>query len=206
MCCFLNRALPFCLALFVGIALTSAVSHKTSTTRGWKSCHRSWASYHLVSETPLKIESVPDWDFSDAAKKSTGASASLRLIALFDSDGIVKEIRPYPMLPFGVAESEAGHGQYADYTPMMMETQFVKQLPYGFTESAIEQVRLIRFKPRLVDGQPVSEWVMVNTEFGYTESRFSIGCSAITVTVMNDNGTLWHGNTWIQRVRGCILV
>lgn len=194
--CFLNRALPFCLALFAGIALASFVSHEESTRNVLRLAH-------VANETALKIDSVPDLDFSDAAKKSGGAAGSLRLIALFDADGSVKEIKPYPMLPYGVPESEAGHGKFAEYTPMMIDGRFVNELPYSFTETAIEQLREIRFTPKTSDGKAVSEWVMVNTVFSFNDSRWSFGCNSIYVTLMDDKGTIWHGETWVDRNRGC---
>ncbi|HEY6242481.1 MAG TPA: hypothetical protein VIX17_00965 [Pyrinomonadaceae bacterium] len=156
--------------------------------------------------TPISNIFLPDLDFPESFKRfETFYGASLRLKALFDSDGRVKQIAPYPMLPYGVPESAAGKGEFLDYTPFMTHWKFVKELPYGLTEMAIVQIERAGFSPAMSDGQPVGQWVMINIEFGYNENRFASDCSTIDVTIMDDKDVRWTGNTWVHRERGCVL-
>lgn len=193
----LIRAVPFSLSLALGLVITGAI--------GRRECKRpSDRQVHVSVEVPLKIQSVPDLDFPESARRLGGGTLQLR--ALFDLDGTVKGVRLYPMIPFGVREYEVGQGRYADYTEMMKYGKFVKSLPDGLVDSAIKQVHQIRFTPKTVDGAPASQWVLVNTVFNYNESRWSTGCNSIQVTVMDDSGRLWHGNTWVDRNRGCIKI
>ena len=158
------------------------------------------------SYTPINNVFLPDVDFPEAFKRfKTFYGASLRLKALFASDLRVKEVAPFPMLPYGVPESAAGKGEFLDYTPFMVRWKFVKELPVGVTEGAIDQIENTGFSPATVDGKPVSQWVMINIEFGYVESRFTTGCSTIEVTVMDDSGVRWTGNTWVNRQQGCVM-
>jgi hypothetical protein len=107
------------------------------------------------------------------------------------------------MVPFGVSESAAGVGEFAGVTPFMLEAKFVDSLPYGLTELAIEQTSNIHFKPMTQNGQPQSQTVYVLTDYSYRESEYAVGCSSIDVTVMDDTGILWQGNTWVSRNKWC---
>ena len=86
--------------------------------------------------------------------------------------------------------------QFADYTPLIMDGRFVRKIPAGLAEEVIAQVRGIRFTPKRVDGKPISEWVMVNTEFHYSEPADCPSCNSLEVTVITDTGTLWHGYSY----------
>jgi hypothetical protein len=110
------------------------------------------------------------------------------------------------MIPFGVDESAAGSGEFADVTPFMVDWRFADSLPQGLTESAIQQVLKINYKPKSLDGRPVSQRVFVLTEYSYSESRFAVGCSTIDLTIMDETGILWSGNTWVSRNMGCVLI
>ena len=186
-----------------GIVAHQIISRKTE--------HRSEfqfsASSITTNKSPISNVFVPDVDFPDTFKRfKTFYGASLRLKARFDSDGTVKEVAPFPMLPYGVPESAAGQREYLAYTPFMVRWKFVKELPVGVTERVIDQIEHTGFSPAMFDGKPVSQLVMINIEFGYTESRFASGCSTIEVTIMDDKDVRWTGNTWVHRDRGCVLI
>jgi hypothetical protein len=184
-----------------GIVAHQVISRKTE--------HRSKfefsASRITTNTSPISNVFVPDLDFPETFKRSKTFYGSLRLKALFDSDGTVKEVAPFPMLPYGVPESAAGKGEFLGYTPFMRGWKFAKDLPFGLTEIAIDQIERTGFSSATVDGKPVSQWVMINIDFGYNENRFASGCSTIEVTIMDDNDVRWTGNTWVHRNRGCVV-
>jgi len=192
----------------VGIVAHHMMSRKSGPVHTLNRCDLEFhASCAKPITAPINNVFVPDVDFPETFKRSkTFYGASLRLIALFDSDGTVKEVTPFPMLPYGVPESAAGKGEFIGYTPFMTHWKFVKQLPFGLTEMAMDQIERTGFSPALFKGKPVSQWVMINIEFGYNENRFASGCSTIEVTIMDDKDVRWTGNTWIHRDRGCVLI
>jgi len=194
----LKRIAPFVITLLVGIGISQLRSQVTFCPLN--------TSKRIQDTTQLTINAVPDADFTQPAKTSNGVYGSIKLQALFDSDGKVKEVRPLPMLPFGVPESAAGHGEFAEVLPAILDSRFVKELPYGLTDAAIEQIKKIRFTPKLVNGKNVAERAIVLAEFAFTESRWSHGCSTITITIMDESGVLWQGNTWVDRTRGCSMI
>ena len=158
-------------------------------------------------ETRLEIISIPNMNFPETFKRPQFFGGTVRLQALFDSDGKVKNVRPYPMLPFGVPESEAGKGQYAGYTSARTHGGFVKELPFGLSLQAIDQISKTRFIPKNVDGQPIAESVFVLVNFVYNNSRYAHGCNEIQVTVVNSEGTVWRGDIWEARDRVvCVMI
>jgi hypothetical protein len=189
------------LVLMTGIVAHQVISRKTE--------HRSKfefsASRITTNTSPISNVFVPDVEFPETFKRPKTFYGSLRLRALFDSDGTVKEVVPFPMLPYGVPESAAGKGEFLGYTPFMRGWKFAKDLPFGLTEIAIDQIERTGFSPATLDGKPVSQWVMINIDFGYNENRFASGCSTIEVTIMDDNDVRWTGNTWVHRNRGCVV-
>lgn len=194
------RAIPFMLALMIGVALDSFVS------RFWSQSNRT--QIQVADEvTRVSIHSVPDADFPEIMKRQRQLIyAHVRLEAVFDANGSIKSVRPFPMLPYGVTESAAGSHEFPDVTPFMVDSQFVDSLPHGLTELAIRQISEIDYSPRRVNGHSVPQRVTVITKYSYSESRFAVGCSNIDVTIMDDNGVLWSGNTWASRDRGCIVI
>jgi hypothetical protein len=193
----LKTVLPFIVALAAGIGLSQLIDSGVRRTPKPES---------TTTETTLMVLRVPEVDFSEGIKRSTGVYASIRLHAVFAADGQVTDVRPIPMLPYGVPESAAGYGNYIDVTPAMLNGRFVKNLPYGLTDVAIEQARKIQFVPRKINDQPVCDSVAVLVNFEYNESRWSTGCDSIELTVMNDKGVVWHANIWVHRNRGCIMI
>ena len=192
---------PFLVAMTIGLLV-----HGFVNSGKWRNKYSTRTRVHLeVQSTPLKVLSVPDLDFPEVVKQAQ-FGGTVNLQALFDSDGTVKSIRPYPMLPYGVPESEAGHGKYAGYTSAMIGTKFVKELPFGLTDLAKTQVSKIQFLPKYVNGEPQAEWTAVQVSFGYSESRYSVGCSQIEITVIGTKGIVWQGNIWTHRNRGCVLI
>src|SRR5690349_13737239 len=127
------------LILMVGIVAHHMMSRKTEPVRIINRCEFvSSASCPRTTTAPISNVFLPDVDFpEDFQRFDSFYSASLRLKALFDSDGRVKQIAPFPMLPYGVPESAAGKGEFRDYTPFMTHWKFVKELPHGLTEIAI---------------------------------------------------------------------
>jgi hypothetical protein len=186
------------LILMAGILAHHVISRRSMSDHA---VHSSSVTY-----TPIRNVFLPDVDFpEDFQRFKSFYGASLRLKALFDSDGRVKEIAPFPMLPYGVPESAAGKGEFRGYTPFMIDWKFVKELPHGLTEMAIVQIERAGFSPATLNGKPVSQWVMINVEFGYNENRFASGCSTIEITIMDDKDVRWTGNTWVHRDRGCMV-
>jgi hypothetical protein len=191
-----------------GIVAHQIISRKSQPVRIINRCEVEWSAScpPRINTLPISNVFLADVDFPESLKGSkTFYHASLRLKALFDFDGRVKEIAPFPMLPYGVPESAAGKGEFRGYTPFMVDWKFVKQLPHGLTEIAIVQIERTGFSPATLNGKPVGQWVMINVDFGYNENRFASGCSTIEVTIMDDSGVRWTGNTWVNRDRGCVL-
>jgi len=199
------------LILMVGIVAHQIMSEK-STFFHHSNDSRLMADLHrrnpaAITYIPISNVYVPEADFPETFKRfKSFYGASLRLRALFDSDGTVKDVVPFPMLPYGVPESAAGKGEFPGYTPFMRGWKFSKDLPFGLTEIAIDQIARTGFSPATRAGKPVSQWVMINVEFGYNENRFASGCSTIEVTIMDDKDVRWSGNTWVHRDRGCVLI
>ena len=204
-----KRALPFILAFVFGVMVTAVIGRISPVRQhrlfdhGGHRCKRKPQTANNIRR--ITIESVPNADFPGAIKRN-GTGGTVRLIAVFDADGFIKSIRPYPMVPFGVEESAAGSGEFAGVTPFMSGSRFVNSLPYGLTELAIEQVSKIEYRPKTLDEKPVSQRVFVLTDYSYTDSQFSVGCSSINVTIMDDTGILWRGNTWVSRNTGCVMI
>ncbi len=202
------RAVPFLITLTFGVALSAVVGpllpksairysscdtkHTTAIVRGLKN-----------KATRININSVPDADFPEIVNKRGPIYAHVRLVAVFDADGSVKLVRPYPMLPYGVSESAAGSDEFPDVTPFQFNGRFVDFLPYGLAEAAIQQVSRIDYKPKTRNGQPDSQTVFVSTEYSYSESLSAVGCSRIALAIMDDMGVVWQGNTWVSRSKGC---
>ena len=194
------------LILMVGIVAHHIISRKSEPVHTRNRWDIEFHARRPTTTSPISNVFLPDVDFPEPFKRfKTFYGASLRLMALFDSDGRVREVTPFPMLPYGVPESAAGKGEYLHYTPFMTHWKFVKELPFGLTEIAIDQIEHTGFSPATFDDKPVSQWVMINIEFGYNENRFASGCSTIEVTIMDDRDVRWTGNTWAHRDRGCVL-
>jgi len=181
-----SKVLAFGACLALGILADEFVDVHTSQKP--QCC---FGSLEGLAITPVEVASVPDQDFPLAGIRSAHfEGGTIRLRALVGVDGRLEEVRTTPMLPYGVAESEAGHGEFADYTAFIVNGRFVSELEFGLTDLAIEQLRNSRFTPMLIDGEALSTWITVETDFRYTESRWSTGCSAIEVTIMNDQGVV----------------
>ena len=194
------------LILMVGIVAYQFMPRKSEAVHT-RNVSLPVVDFHTITYTPISNVFVPDVDFPETFKGSKSFyGASLRLKALFNSNGFVEQVAPFPMLPYGVPESAAGKGEYLNYTPFMTHWKFVKELPFGLTEIAIDQIKHTGFSPATFAGKPVSQWVMINVEFGYNENRYASGCSTIEVTIMDDMDVRWTGNTWLHRDRGCVYI
>ena len=194
------------LVLMTGIVAHQIISRKVPPVHTVNRCEQLFsASCPTTTTSPISNVFLADADFPETFKRFKSFYGSLRLKALFDSDGRVKEVAPFPMLPYGVQESAAGKGEFFGYTPFMKGWKFAKELPFGLTDIAIDQIKQTGFSPAMLAGKPVSQWVMINVEFGYNENRFASGCSTIEVTIMDDKDVRWTGNTWVHRDRGCVV-
>src|SRR6185436_14015063 len=96
----LKRALPFILAFVFGVAVTAIIGRISPIrhTRGFD-CgvpRRNGKSQTANDVRRITIESVPNANFPDAVKRNGPTGGTLRLIAVFDADGSIKSIRPYP--------------------------------------------------------------------------------------------------------------
>jgi len=194
------------LVLMTGIAAHQIISRKNEPVRIINRCEFVFSASCPTKTRYKPISNVflPDVDFPETFKRLNTFYGSLRLKALFNSNGFVEQVVPFPMLPYGVPESAAGKGEFLRYTPFMRGWKFSKDLPFGLTEIAIDQIERTGFSPATLDGKPVSQWVMINFDFGYNENRFASGCSTIEVTIMDDKDVRWTGNTWVHRERGCV--
>jgi len=195
------------LVLMTGIVAHQIISRKSVPVHTFNRCESEFsASCFKTTTSPISNVFLPDADFPATFKRFKTFYGSLRLKARFNSVGFVEEVTPFPMLPYGVPESAAGKSEFLGYTPFMREWKFAKELPFGLTDIAIDQIKHTGFSPAMLDGKPVSQWVMINIEFGYNENRFASGCSTIEVTIMDDKDVRWTGNTWVHRDRGCVLI
>src|SRR5262247_183512 len=88
------------LILMLGIVTHQIMSRKSESVHTKNRCdiefHTSCPT--TTTYTPISNVFLPDADFPRTFKRfKTFYGASLRLRALFDSDGIVKEVAPFPM-------------------------------------------------------------------------------------------------------------
>ena len=161
-----------------------------------------------TGSSDLAVIFIPDADFTEEAQRSPGISASIRLHGVVDVEGQMKNVRPFPMLPSNVPESAAGGPEFPDVTPAMVNSKFVKELPYNLTDAAIRQAQSIQFLPRRVNGVAVAEPVNVIIKFGFIRSPLAVGkgCNSIKLTIFNKSGTIWEGQTSVSRYDGCMLI
>ena len=196
----IKAVVPFTLAFAVGIVLHLLL------VPGVKKVSIEDLDLSEVS-VPITHVTVPSADFPEAAQHTSGFfGGSVRLRALFDADGKVKQVRPYPLLPYGIPESAAGHGEFRDYTSAMVSGRFVRELPFGLSELAVDQIRRAEFSPAMSQGRPIPVWVTIEVGFSFNENRYATGCSRIDVTIIDSRGVLWNGNTWVHRDRVCVLI
>ncbi|MBA2340754.1 MAG: energy transducer TonB [Pyrinomonadaceae bacterium] len=116
--CFLKRALPFAATLLLGLILgsfaigrlqqpaqTGFFSTSQSNTFHGYGCraHKHNLVYHSYSSS-LQILNKPEAQYTDAARLA-GIEGTVQLRAVFDSDGVIKDVRPITRLPFGLTDS-----------------------------------------------------------------------------------------------------
>lgn len=169
--CLIKRGLPFILALTTGLWLANYISFFKPPIE--KSIHEA----PRKRTTSFRIKHVPDVVIPDAALRSlefAGSrdwfTASIRLEAVLRADGKVTEIKPVRMLPYGVNDSSIKAESQSHVSAFIFNHEFVPELPYGLTQSAIEAVRRIEFTPAMIDGRPISVRVTINSDFGYTSA------------------------------------
>jgi hypothetical protein len=184
MSCFLKRVLPFGLALALGVGLGQLTSHVKPPRV------RLAAATAAEFSAPPAIISVPELDLTEAENSLHGLGMiEIKMQALFDADGSVKEVRPFPMLPYGVSEAAAGYGEFAGYTAMRVNNHFVKELPNALTDIAIKEVQGITFAPKKLNGVAVPTRVTVLMSFGRAyHGHFH------SLTVMDESGVLWENS------------
>jgi hypothetical protein len=152
-------------------------------------------------EERLQIDLVPDSDFAESVKTERPfVTASARFEVLFDVNGIIKSVRPYPMLPYGVSEATA---EFADATPFLADGKFVTTLPEDMIELATQQIFSIQYQPKTVNGSPIVERAFVLIEYSYGDPETADLVNHIDVTITDDTAVLWQGDTWVvSRNRG----
>ncbi len=192
----LKKALPFVIALLVGVGL----SHFKNSLLPVPS-----RSEPTATVVPVRIKAIPDGQFSLAAKNSNGVYAVVKLQAVLGADGKVSDVKPVLMISHGGDES-VFLSKHPETTSSQVSGKFVKELPFGLTESAISQIKRMSFSPKLVNGHLLSERVSVIAEFSYNESEWAHNCNSIRFTIFSDGDVLWRGETWVGRNLGCIMI
>ena len=189
------RIITFACALLIGVAL-AAIFRRESVK--YLTCVYMFPTYQR--EERLQIDLVPDSDFAASVKtKRPFFTASARFEVVFDGNGVIKSVRPYPMLPHGVSEAA---GEYAGATPFLADGKFVTKLPKDVIALATQQIFSIQYKPKTVNGSPIVERAFVLIEYSYADPEYADLLDHIDVTITDDTAVLWQGNTWISRKRG----
>jgi hypothetical protein len=186
----INSAIPFVLTLTIGIALDSLLNRflfrpsvdQSRVVRAW------------VYEEPVAIVSVPDVEFPKSVQQMGGLWTRVKLRALFDSDGQVKQISAVadglPSMGF-----EDGRGQ-ATRQLRTAQRQFMSEILRDVMQTAIDQLSRTKFKPRTVNGEFLPEWVTVETTFAYNFREQ--GGRAIDVRISGAH-VMWTADTWSGR-------
>ncbi|MDT4969624.1 MAG: hypothetical protein QOJ64_4361 [Acidobacteriota bacterium] len=186
MTCLLKRGLPFVLALITGLgawALTERLQAPTLSTS---------IKVKDTVGTAVIIKHVPELQLTRAAIKSSGGfNGSIRLQALLGADGRVEEVKLVPMLPYGVTEESLDAAQRTESMPARINGEPAMSLPYGLTEVAIEAAKGMKFTPATKDGKPISVWVTITADFGYSDGAGCMG-GGTEFIVMDDEGVKWH--------------
>src|SRR5262245_20766941 len=175
--CVFCRAIPFVLTLTIGIAVDSLLSATIfRPTRQQSVALKAW-----VYEEPVIINSIPDVDFPKSIQQVGGLWTKVRLRALFDRDGQVKQI---------TAENYALDDPTGELNqmPPKPDDDFTAVICRDATQTAIDQLSKTWFRPRIVNGEAVSEWVTVDTIFAYN-FRQQPGYCAITVKISGEHTT-----------------
>ncbi|MFL6467305.1 MAG: energy transducer TonB [Pyrinomonadaceae bacterium] len=150
----LKRAVPFVLTFVSGIlgfAIISQLFFEKSSVPASQNLeigHGQGSGYGHGS----------GWGDSRSATAPVASSDGLQILskpkALYTDDARENDIQGTVRLKITLLAS----GEVGTITPM-------STLPYGLTEQAIEAARKIKFKPKKVNGQPVS--VVVTFEYGF---------------------------------------
>ena len=189
-----TRSIAFTCALLIGIALAALVHHESATHL---TCGEMFPTYQR--EERLQIDLVPDSDFAKSVKTERPFfTASARFEVLFNGNGVIKAVRPFPMLPYGVSE---GTPEFADATAFLADGKFVTTLPEDVIQLATQQILSIQYKPKTVNGSPVVERAFVLIEYSYADPEYADLLDHIDVTITDDTAVLWQGNTWVSRNR-----
>jgi hypothetical protein len=179
-------AIPFSLSFALGVLVWWVFAPKITLK-----------SVPSNSTRPVQILSVPKIDFTEGAKKAIGLQASVKLRALLDGDGTVKDVHRFAMIPYGVPECFVGKGDFARYTHAMVLGSFVEELPYQLTDHAMDLIRGVKFIPQSVNDINESHWVTVTVDFNVKEPMGFPNCNAIDTTIFDDTGILWKGDASI---------
>ena len=189
------RCITFGCALLIGVALAAIVRRESAT---YLTCGNMFPT--CQRQERLQIDLVPDSDFAESVKfERPFFTASARFEVLFDGNGVIKSVRPYPMLPYGVSE---GTAEFADATPFLADGKFVTTLPKDVIGLATQQILSIRYQPKTMNGSPIVERAFVLIEYSYADPEYADLLNHIDVTITDDTAVLWQGNTWISRNRG----
>lgn len=191
--CFLNRALPFILALTLGLLSWHLLRSNEATKVERKNFYRD--------STGLTILSVPPMDFTPEARQTDGFSGMVRLSAAFDTDGI-HPIQPVVILPDGMTYEEYVTKNHETPTFARLNGKAVNELPYGMMEAFKKSIEGIKFTPAIRDGKTHFVWLHIDIEFGLIKSHDCQGCSFIRVLITNSDDIKWNNETRVRNADG----
>lgn len=194
----LKRILPFLITLGVGVTL-SLFALRSFYRQSKSYCiSQDLMNSEKIGPSGLTILSLPEFDFTDAARRTSGFSGSIRLQAVLDADGTVREVKPIKMLPYGVREESLAAEERNQITPFMVDGKFVRSLPYGLTDASIESAKKIQFTPTIIDGKPMPVRVTIVNEFNLITSPDCVQCSSIDTYAFDDSGKTWQKHSWVE--------
>jgi len=191
-------SLAFVLTLVLGILLG-----RTHSNRVLPKVHE----LKVADSHDVIVESVPDVDFPETVKAFHSPAVSLDFWVTVGADGKINEISSPFNVSYMVSVPTVQH--YISF-PSKVSRQSVAQVRNALVDSMTAQIRGIHFKPRLVNGQPVSSSIQVFAKFilwdAYEPRSFagsSAGCDQIELEIFSDGQTVWRGNTSVHREEGC---
>ncbi len=130
--CFLKRALPFAATLLLGLMLGNFAGRvnpferanfinatQSGTSRGYSCRLKKRKQNRPRHSSRLQILGKPEAQYTDAARLA-GIEGTVRLRAVFDSDGTIKDVQPLATLPFGLTDSAMRAAYDIEFVPEKM--------------------------------------------------------------------------------------
>ncbi len=129
---YLKRVLPFAATLLLGLMLGSFAGRvnrsansnffyapQGDAAQGYGCRSQARKQRRHRNSTRLQILSKPEAVYTDAARLA-GIEGTVRLRAVFDSDGAVKDVQPLTALPFGLTDSAVRAARGIEFVPETM--------------------------------------------------------------------------------------